>query len=265
MYPFLDLGFIKIPMYGLCIVVGGFIGCGLVYFVCKKLKRNYLDFIIIATVSIGFSILFAKLLFLFVSYPITQIPKLLVQMFTDPKNSPVSSGGFVFYGGVIGGAIGYFVGVKIAKCKFADFNETFTFVIPFIHSFGRIGCFCAGCCYGIHYNGPFALHYRNPISTVEPNIGIFPVQLLESALLFIFAMTMFIMIMKNKKVTIFYYAAFYSVVRFCLEFLRGDVVRGSFWLFSTSQWISIILFVITIALIVVLKIRRKKIKEDIQA
>ena len=117
MCPFLDLGFVKIPMYGLCIVVGGFIGCGLVYFVCKKLKRNYLDFIIIAAISIGFSILFAKLLFLFVSYPITQIPKLLVQMFTDPKNSPVSSGGFVFYGGIIGGAIGYFIGVKNASLR----------------------------------------------------------------------------------------------------------------------------------------------------
>ncbi len=264
MFPFLDLHFIKIPMYGLCIVVGGLLGCGLVYFICKKLKKNYLDFIIITAISIGFSFLFSKLLYLLVSFPINEIPGLIWKMIVDPKNSPVS-GGFVFYGGAIGGAIGYFVGVKIAKCKFTDFNEVYTFAIAFVHSFGRIGCTCAGCCYGIHYNGPLALHYKNPITLVEPNVGIFPVQPLESALLMLFAITMFVLIMKNKKVTIFYYTGFYSVVRFCLEYLRGDVVRGGFWIFSTSQWISIILFAATIVCMVVLKIRKNKSKEDIRS
>ena len=81
----------------------------------------------------------------------------------------------------------------------------------------------------------------------------------------LFAITMFVLIMKNKKVTIFYYTGFYSVVRFCLEYLRGDVVRGGFWIFSTSQWISIILFATTIVCMVVLKIRKNKSKEDIRS
>ena len=256
MFPFLDLHFIKIPMYGLCIVVGGIIGCSLVCLICKKLKKNILDFIIVAAVGIGFSFVFAKLFYIFVTYPINLIPKLIYKMFTDPKNFPMS-GGFVFYGGVFGGALGYFVGTKIAKCKFTDFNETLTFLVAFVHSFGRLGCFCAGCCYGIHYNGPFAIRYVNPISPVEPNVGIFPVQLLESALLMIFAITMFILIMKNKKVTIFYYTIYYSIVRFCLEYLRGDVERGKLWIFSTSQWISIFLFVASIICIVVLGIVKR--------
>ena len=67
----------------------------------------------------------------------------------------------------------------------------------------------------------------------------------------LFAITMFVLIMKNKKVTIFYYTGFYSVVRFCLEYLRGDVVRGGFWIFSTSQWISIFIFLISVIIVVV--------------
>jgi phosphatidylglycerol:prolipoprotein diacylglycerol transferase len=35
----------------------------------------------------------------------------------------------------------------------------------------------------------------------------------------------------------------YSVTRFLIEFLRYDI-RGSFLFFSTSQWISIILFML---------------------
>ena len=39
------------------------------------------------------------------------------------------------------------------------------------------------------------------------------------------------------------YFLIYPVVRFSLEFLRGDEIRGIWFGLSTSQWISIALFV----------------------
>ena len=37
------------------------------------------------------------------------------------------------------------------------------------------------------------------------------------------------------------YLLMYAVLRFILEFLRGDSIRGHWMLFSTSQWISIVI------------------------
>ena len=47
--------------------------------------------------------------------------------------------------------------------------------------------------------------------------------------------------MKDK--LIYVYMLIYPVVRFILEFLRGDEIRGFLFGLSTSQWISILLFV----------------------
>ncbi len=39
-----------------------------------------------------------------------------------------------------------------------------------------------------------------------------------------------------------WYLALYAVIRFGTEWLRGDAVRGIYFGLSTSQWISICLF-----------------------
>ena len=54
------------------------------------------------------------------------------------------------------------------------------------------------------------------------------------------------------------YACSYAVVRFVLEFFRGDKVRGGFLGISTSQWISILLIIGSALLIVYLTVWQKK-------
>ena len=45
------------------------------------------------------------------------------------------------------------------------------------------------------------------------------------------------------------YLIVYSIMRFCLEFVRGDAIRGGFLGLSTSQWISIVLLPLGIYLV----------------
>ena len=40
-----------------------------------------------------------------------------------------------------------------------------------------------------------------------------------------------------------FYFISYGIIRFSLEFLRGDEIRGRWLIFSTSQWISIVLII----------------------
>jgi len=188
-------------------------------------------------------------------------------MLLHPVKSGLISGGFVFYGGLIGGSLGYLLGCKIARCHPRDLLNIFAFVIPFIHAFGRLGCFCAGCCYGIPYNGPLALHYKAPVSDAPLNTGLFPVQLLEAFLLMLFALVLLFLLLKKREAVasknlFLYYLIYYSILRFFLEYLRSDPARGYLWIFSTSQWISLALFITGITILSINLVKGRKRNEN---
>ncbi len=256
--------------------------------ICKKLcsiqNINFYDFIIISAVAGGIGLLSAKLFYIATAFPLSKFFYLLWLMLRHPVKANLISSGFVFYGGLLGGMAGYFLGVKIARCKVRDFLNTFAFAIPFVHAFGRIGCFYAGCCYGIPYEGPLALHYSHPVSDVACGPGIFPVQLLEAFLLFAFSFWVLVVIVRRSRnkfgmtdvelvearhaelvsaSMFFLYILYYSLIRFLLEFLRGDESRGKLsfasgaWL-STSQVISLILFTSTALFSIILLIKSRK-------
>jgi phosphatidylglycerol:prolipoprotein diacylglycerol transferase len=45
---------------------------------------------------------------------------------------------------------------------------------------------------------------------------------------------------ENSKPLFGFYLIYYAIIRFILEFLRGDMERGGIWVLSTSQIISIV-------------------------
>lgn len=55
-------------------------------------------------------------------------------------------GGFVFYGGFIGGAIGLFIYCKCKNVSFVDRADVILSLLPLGQAIGRIGCFLNGCC-----------------------------------------------------------------------------------------------------------------------
>ena len=112
--------------------------------------------------------------------------------------------------------------------------------VALAQGFGRIGCFLSGCCYGRETNCPLSITFRE--SDFAPNgVPLIPTQIYSSVLDFIhFALLLYIA--KHKKTDGEVAAAYlvcYSIGRFILEFFRGDLIRGSVGVLSTSQFISI--------------------------
>jgi phosphatidylglycerol:prolipoprotein diacylglycerol transferase len=147
-------------------------------------------------------------------------------------------GGFVFYGGLIFGLMFTAVFSLLSKQQM----KTFTFAIPVLclgHSLGRIGCLLAGCCYGSVTKFPLSLHIHGADRH--------PVQLYESIGLLILFIVTFELFKKGKSVIKFYLAA-YGLLRFSLEFFRGDKIRGEdvLYIFSTSQLIAISIIILVI-------------------
>ena len=84
-------------------------------------------------------------------------------------------------------------------------------------------------------------------SFAKPLVPLFPIQLLESFILFVLAISLYLhQKRKGAGHLIEIYIVSYSIIRFILEYFRGDVERGSIYIFSTSQIISIALLLIVL-------------------
>lgn len=245
MLPFLSIGKIIFPMYGVCMALGILIASYIAIIRTKKAGEDADSLLIILAFAIGFALIGAKLLYIVISHG---LGKAFHQMLAGDF-SFLTQGGLVFYGGLIFGIIGALFGAKFARVRLGAYCESVIPCIPLGHAFGRLGCFFAGCCYGMPYEGPFCLSF--------PKAGIsyptFPVQLLE-ALLNIAAFVYLIHYTRKRRPelhALFHYLQIYSVCRFVLEFFRGDVIRGLAMGISTSQWISVGLFIVSTSLMLI--------------
>ena len=109
---------------------------------------------------------------------------------------------------------------------------------------GRIGCFSAGCCWGLAAHVPWAVTFHNPqaaeLTGVPLGIPLHPTQLYESvadALIFLF---LYLRIGRTHTAgAIFgWYLALYSAARFVIEFFRFHE-QGLHLGLSYTQWISL--------------------------
>ncbi len=175
----------------------------------------------------------------------------------DPLRAlKIWEGGLVFYGGLIlAGITGtwYILHHRLLHWKVMD---VFAPGIALGHAIGRIGCFCAGCCYGKACHCAIGVVFRDPRSLARLGVPLYPTQLISSLTLFtIFIILVIISRRKRFDGQVFWsYVLIYALARFGIEFLRGDprgfTIPG---LISTSQGISILLVPISIYFLIRLK------------
>lgn len=154
----------------------------------------------------------------------------------------------VFYGGFIAAVL--FAGwyTRSHKMPLWKVFDVYAPAIALGQAIGRVGCFVAGDDYGKATNFPLHVVFTNPLAHslggVPLNVPVHPVQLYESAAaLAIFGFLLWRFRRKAYDGQIFVlYLSLYAVVRFFLEFLRGDEDRGFVFnhLLSTSQFIAVL-------------------------
>lgn len=138
------LGF-HIPSYGLMITLGVILANVFALYPLKKYKLIFDDFLILEAYTLLGAFIGAKLLYLIISYR-----EIDWSRFLEPRYfNYIMSSGFVFYGGLIGGLLCFLFAGKFHHINSKPYITHLIYLIPWIHGFGRIGCFLAGCCYGI--------------------------------------------------------------------------------------------------------------------
>ena len=114
---------------------------------------------------------------------------------------------------------------------------------PLMYSIGKIGCFIAGCCYGIEYNGLFKIMYKYSVKAPN-NVYLFPIQIVESIVFLLIFIYLIIMQRKNKFDEKMLGISFIlcGASKGILDFLRQEGTQ----LFTFSKIISLIVIIIGI-------------------
>ena len=189
----------KIPIYGIFIVIS--LLCGLVYGFFKLKKENVskdhiaLYFLII----LAFSIIGGKLMTLIT---------------TDNESTTFLSAGLSSYGGAIGIIMGI-IYYEMINPHNKLFIKTAIMPLPLIYGVAKLGCFFAGCCYGMPYNGILSVTYPDGL-----NIPLFPIQLLESIVFILLFILLQHINKKHPKYIIEITIIVCAFAKFILDFLR---------------------------------------------
>jgi len=258
----IKLGPITIHTYGFLFATGVLAAILLTLNLAKKRgldTKVVTDFVFI-TILVG--LLGAKI-FLFV----TEIKHYL--KYPEEIKYLLTSGG-TFYGGLIFGAVFAIWYIRKHKLNYRILGDIASPSIALAHFFGRMGCFSAGCCYGraaqesflgVTYHSSYAHQHTG----VPLDISVYPTQLME-ALLNLLNFVILITLYKFKKKRfdgqIFILYVFnYSIIRFFVEFFRGDYDRGyvigdmnhPFSSLSVPQLISVLGIIIALVLYKIFK------------
>jgi len=259
MHPVLfQLGNFHVYAYGFFVGMGFIVAAILAVLKTRKSNiklslENAADLFFYTVLS---ALLGSRILFILINFDVYRQHPL--QMFK------IWEGGLVFYGGLIPAAMVAFAYMRRHRLPAWKLADLISPLIALGLSFGRIGCFFAGCCYGKETSLPWAVVFKNPDSLARLNVPVHPTQLYDAANGL--AIFLFLSWMSRRKTfdgQIFWLFVFlYSMTRFFIEIFRGDP-RGYLFgnLLSTSQGIGILLAIPSLFMLFYMERRYRRYKD----
>src|SRR5215468_1642683 len=188
---------------------------------------------------------------------------LLVTDFQTFKSNPAElfnllREGGVFYGGLIVAVLVALWYIRRVGLPLWTTCDVFAPGIALGHVIGRLGCFFAGCCFGKPTNVPWAITFTSPYAAANVgtplNIPLHPTQLYEAGAEALILIVLLATESRGRRFpgrTFWLYMLMYAISRYFIEMFRGDP-RGTVFIFSTSQFISLILIPLALAMLVYL-------------
>ena len=238
-----SIGHIGVPAFFLTIMVGTLAATFYGYWLAKREHADpvvILDFGIIGIIA---SVIGARFFHIIIENPAYYWEK-PIRVFYFWQGGFVSIGAFVF---TIAAILIY---LRIRKLEVLRYLDIESVVIPVVIFFVRLGCFCAGCCYGKPTDFFIHLTFKDTGSAAGyyyPNVPLHATQPYFMLNAVVMGILLFLVYkyrrFKGQVSAVF--LMYEGVSRFFIEFLRGDADRGLFFggLLSTGQIAMIFLFI----------------------
>jgi phosphatidylglycerol---prolipoprotein diacylglyceryl transferase len=188
---------------------------------------------------------------------------LLVTDFRTFSSNPrelltLARSGGVFYGGLILAVVVALIYIRRMGLPLWTTCDVFAPGIALGHVVGRFGCLFAGCCYGKPTTMPWGITFTDPFAAANVgtplNVPLHPTQLYEAGAELLILIALLATERKGRPYpgrTFWLYMLLYAISRFIIEFFRGDE-RGTVGIFSTSQFISVVLAPLAVVMLVYL-------------
>jgi phosphatidylglycerol:prolipoprotein diacylglycerol transferase len=251
MYPrLLEFGPITVYTYGLLLAAAYLLGLKLAMVRAKARGLDSARVLDLGIYIIISALVGAKLL-------------LLVTDFQTFKSDPrelltLARSGGVFYGGLILAVAVALWYIRRAGLPLWTTCDVFAPGIALGHAIGRLGCLFAGCCYGKPTSKPWGITFTDPFAAA--NVGtplgtpLHPTQLYEAGAELLILGVLLLTERKGRPYpgrTFWLYILLYAITRYIIEIFRGDE-RGAILMFSTSQFISIVLAPLAVGMLIYL-------------
>jgi len=179
--------------------------------------------------------------------------------------------GGVFYGGFLMATACSFVYFRLVKLPAGQVCDCAAPALALAQGLGRIGCFFAGCCWGMPTSSrlgvTFTSELAHDLTGVPLGVKLHPTQLYEAAaVLLVIPFLLWLRRTKTFQGEVFLaYILYYAVARFFLEFVRDDP-RGRYVynLLSTSQVISLFILLFGLYLLFLLRTRPRLVRASLR-
>ncbi|MCE5245384.1 prolipoprotein diacylglyceryl transferase [bacterium] len=250
MHPFLDLGFIQVPTYGIFLSTAILVGWMLFL---RLAKRDGIDGD--KAGAAAFWALVAGVVGGKVGLILVDLPIYLSQ----PQE--IFTVGFLRAAGVVwtavlAGAAAFAWTARRGKLPMGRLVDAAALPVPICQAIGRIGCLMAGCCYGGRCDLPWGIVYESQeahLRTGVPlGVSLHPAPMYEALWSLAVVLPLLVLVRRRRRApgeVVLAYFGLYALGRFVVEFFRGDDLRGVWFggAVSTSQLISLAVFPLALA------------------
>jgi phosphatidylglycerol:prolipoprotein diacylglycerol transferase len=255
MYPRLfELGPLAVYSYGVLLAAAYLAGLRLAMVRARSRGLDSARILDLGIVIIVSAFIGAKLLLV-----LTDLPRFVSR---PGELREVARSGGVFYGGLIVAVAAALWFIRRAGLPLWTTCDVFAPGVALGHVMGRLGCFLAGCCYGRPTTMPWGITFTDPF--VAANVGtplhvaLHPTQLYEAGAELLILVLLLATERRGRGFpgrTFWLYMLLYAGSRYLIEIFRGDF-RGTVGIFSTSQFISVLLAPLAVAMLVYLARRQ---------
>ncbi|MBW1710663.1 MAG: prolipoprotein diacylglyceryl transferase [Deltaproteobacteria bacterium] len=242
MFPvLLELGPLTVSSYGVLAALGFLLALIWVVYDAKKDGLNSDTIADLAFYLALGGVIGSRIFFLIISWDYYRNNILDILKFWE--------GGLVFYGGLITAVFIFIIYTLVKSLPLWKAADIFAPGIALAQGVGRLGCLAAGCCYGKPSNLPWAITFTHPNSLASPlGEALHPTQLY--AALSLFVLFLFLVLLKRRRVfagQIFLsYTLLHALIRFVIEFFRGDFRgAGPFGILTSTQTVALLIVIIS--------------------
>jgi phosphatidylglycerol:prolipoprotein diacylglycerol transferase len=261
MFPDLfSIGPLTIHTYGVSVAVGFLAAFALTARLARSYFLNYQQVADMTFVGVVWGISGSRLLFVLI-HP--------SHFWAHPLEIfKIWEGGLVFSGGLLAVAGAFFVYSRRNRVPFRRIGDLWAPGIALGQAVGRIGCFMAGCCFGIPLDSPWSVVFTHPRSLAPLNVSLHPTQLYSAFGGFLITCILYVL-HKRKKFegqVLIWFLILHSISRLLVERFRADhrgLIPGTEM--SVTQLVALVLLFASVAALFMITPKRKPEDEKIRS